>query len=211
MTESNIMFKLTDYGSEALSDQELLSLFVGMEETQELFEAYGSLAGIARKSRKQIEHDTSLGKYSSALVVGLYGISERIAEARLGNQIQITNPADGVAYFGPKLRHLTKEVFIVAFLNNAKRLTGWEKVSSGGSTATIVDPAEVMRQAVINEADSILLTHNHPSGSAKESRADINLTKRLAEAGKLLGIPVDDHIIIGGDSFTSLKSKGIIK
>jgi DNA repair protein RadC len=115
-----------------------------------------------------------------------------------------------VAYFGPKLRDLTKEVFIVAFLNNAKIVVGYKKISSGGSTATIVDPAEVMRQAVMNEANSILLVHNHPSGNKKASRADIQLTKRISKAGKLLGIPVDDHLIIAGDSYTSFKAKGLL-
>jgi DNA repair protein RadC len=67
-----------------------------------------------------------------------------------------------------------------------------------------------MRQAVMNEANSILLVHNHPSGNKKESRADIQLTKRLRKAGKLLGIPVDDHLIIAGDGFTSFKTKGLI-
>jgi DNA repair protein RadC len=98
----------------------------------------------------------------------------------------------------------------VAFLNNAKRLTGHRKISSGGATATIVDPAEVMRQAMINDASTILLVHNHPSGQAMESRADINLTKRIVDCGKLLGIPVDDHIIIAGDGFVSMRAKGML-
>jgi len=87
---------------------------------------------------------------------------------------------------------------------------GYKKISSGGATATIVDPAEVMRQAVMNEANSILLLHNHPSGNNKESKADIQLTKRIVKSGKLLGIPVDDHIIIAGDGYTSFRAKGLI-
>jgi DNA repair protein RadC len=115
-----------------------------------------------------------------------------------------------VAYFGPKLRDLTKEVFIVAFLNNAKVVMGYKKISSGGSTATIVEPAEIMRQAVMNEASSILLLHNHPSGQNTASKADIQITKRVVEAGKLLGIPVDDHLIIAGDKYTSFQVKGLL-
>ncbi|MDZ7683642.1 MAG: JAB domain-containing protein [Fodinibius sp.] len=97
---------------------------------------------------------------------------------------------------------------MVAFLNNAKIVMGYKKISSGGATATIVDPAEVMRQAVMNEANSILLLHNHPSGNNKESKADIQLTERIAKSGKLLGIPVDDHIIIAGDGLPASAPKG---
>ena len=88
---------------------------------------------------------------------------------------------------------------------------GYKKISSGGSTATIVDPAEVLRQAVMNEANSILLVHNHPSGNTKASRADIQLTKRITKSGDLLGIPVNDHIIIAGDGYTSFRAKGLMK
>jgi DNA repair protein RadC len=131
--------------------------------------------------------------------------------ATLGEQIVIQCPEDAAAFFRPRLRDLPHEEFHVAFLNNSKVLTGHKKVSSGGSTSTIVDVSEIMRQAVINQASSILLAHNHPSGYARESAADINLTKRISEAGKLLGIPVDDHVIIAGDQFISLRRKNLIR
>lgn len=211
--------KLIKYGSESLSDAELLAILLRtgsrkmnvIQMAQALLNTYGGLRHLARKDWQDLQTIPGMGKVKSLTLAAVFELSRRIQTASLGDQIQITSPDDAVAYFGPKLRDLTKEVFLVAFLNNAKIVTGYKKISSGGSTATIVDPAEVMRQAVMNEANSILLLHNHPSGNNKESKADVNLTKRIAESGKLLGIPVDDHIIIAGDSYTSLRAKGLMR
>jgi len=81
---------------------------------------------------------------------------------------------------------LLKEEFIVLLLNNAKRCLGWTKISSGGATATIVDPAPVFQVALLGNASSIILAHNHPSGLLQESAADINLTNRIVKAGRLI-------------------------
>jgi DNA repair protein RadC len=210
--------KLMNHGGESLSDAELLAILLRtgsqkmnvIQMAQALIDHFGGLRYLARKGWQDLKVIPGMGKVKSLTLEAVFELARRIEVAELGEQVQITSPRDAVTYFGPKLRDLTKEVFIVAFLNNAKIVEGYKKISSGGSTATIVDPAEVIRQAVMNEANSILLVHNHPSGSKKESRADVRLTKRINKAGKLLGIPVDDHIIIAGDGFTSLKSKGVL-
>lgn len=210
--------KLMNYGGESLSDAELLAILLRTGSgkmnviltAQALLEHFGGLRNLARKSWQELKVIPGIAKVKALTLEAVFELSRRIEVASLGDQIQITSPREAVSYFGPKLRDLTKEVFIVAFLNNAKFLMGYKRISSGGSTATIVDPAEVMRQAVMNEANSILVVHNHPSGQAGESRADIQLTKRIVESGRLLGIPVDDHIIIAGDQFVSFKAKGLL-
>lgn len=210
--------KLMNHGGESLSDAELLAILLRtgsrkmnvIQMAQALLDQFGGLRYLARKDWQNMKAIPGMGNVKALTLEAVFELSRRIEVSELGEQVQITSPKEAVAYFGPKLRDLTKEVFIVAFLNNAKIVEGYKKISSGGSTATIVDPAEVIRQAVINEANSVLLIHNHPSGSRKESRADVQLTKRLAKSGKLLGIPVDDHIIIAGDGFTSFKSKGLL-
>lgn len=210
--------KLMDYGGESLSDAELLAILLRtgsqsmnvIQTSQALLDHFGGLRHLARKNWQELKVIPGIARVKALTLEAVFELSRRIQVASLGDQIQITSPEDAVAYFGPKLRDLTKEVFIVAFLNNAKMVMGYKKISSGGSTSTIVDPAEVMRQAMMNEANSILLLHNHPSGQTSESKADIQLTKRLVEAGKLLGIPVDDHIIIAGDGYTSFKEKRLI-
>ncbi|MDR8393723.1 DNA repair protein RadC [Aliifodinibius sp. S!AR15-10] len=211
--------KLMKYGGESLSDAELLAILLrtGSREmnviqmSQAVLDHFDGLRHLARKGWQDLKVIPGMGKVKSLTLEAVFELSRRIQVASLGDQLQITSPQEAVAYFGPKLRDLTKEVFLVAFLNNAKYLMGYHKISSGGSTATIVDPAEIMRQSVLNEAQSILLLHNHPSGNKDESKADIQLTNRVVKAGKLLGIPVNDHIIIAGDSYTSFRAKGLIE
>ncbi len=100
-----------------------------------------------------------------------------------------------------------KEEFVVLLLNNAKRVLGWAKISSGGSSATIVEPAMVFQVALLTHASSIILAHNHPSGRMEASMSDIALTKKIARIGNLMSIEVDDHLIISSALFTSLRRK----
>ncbi|MDX1586776.1 MAG: DNA repair protein RadC [Balneolaceae bacterium] len=210
--------KLINYGGESLSDAELLAILLRtgspemnvIQTSQAMLDHFGGLRNLSRRNWQELKIVPGIAKVKALTLEAVFELSRRIQVAGLGERIQITGPEDAVAYFGPKLRDLTKEVFIVAFLNNAKLVTGYKKISSGGSTSTIVDPAEVIRQAVMNEANSVLLLHNHPSGQTAASKADIQLTKRLVEAGKMLAIPVDDHLIIAGDGYTSFKEKGLI-
>lgn len=210
--------KLMNYGGESLSDAELLAILLRtgsrsmnvVQTAQALLDHFGGLRHLARKNWQEMKVIPGIAKVKALTLEAVFELSRRIQVASLGEQIRITSPSDAAAYFGPKLRDLTKETFLVAFLNNAKIVMGYKKISSGGATATVVDPAEVMRQAMMNEANSILLVHNHPSGNTAESKADRQLTRRIAEVGKLLGIPVDDHIIIAGDSYTSFRAKGLL-
>ena len=105
---------------------------------------------------------------------------------------------------------LLKEEFVVLLLNNNKKCPGWSKISSGGATATIVDVALIFQILIIGAANSFIISHNHPSGRLKPSSSDIALTRLIADAGKLLGVPLDDHIILTSDSYTSLSKKGSI-
>lgn len=125
----------------------------------------------------------------------------------------ITSPEEAAAYLRSIWNddHLElKEEFVVVLLDNMKHVLGWSLISSGGSTATIVDTAQIFQVALLGKANSILLAHNHPSGNPKASTADMQLTKRAVEAGKLLGIPVDDHIILYRSGFTSLRHEGLM-
>ncbi len=209
--------KLMQYGAETLSDAELLAILLRtgtkklnvIEASRALLDHFGGLHHLIRRDWKELKVIPGIAKVKAITLEAAFELARRIQVAGLGEEIQITSPDEAVAYFGPKLRHLTKEVFLVAFLNNKKVMTGFHQISSGGSNATIVEPAEVLRQAVLNQANSIILFHNHPSGNARASTADIQLTKRIADAGKLLGIPVDDHIIIAGYEFVSLRSEGV--
>jgi DNA repair protein RadC len=207
--------KLMKYGADSLSDAELLAILLRtgtkklnvIETSRALLDHFGGLHHLIRKEWNELRVIPGIAKVKAITLEASFELARRIQVAGLGEEIQITSPDQAAAFFGPKLRHLTKESFIVAFLNNKKVMTGFQKISQGGSNATIVEPAEVLRQAILNQANSIILVHNHPSGRAEASTADIQLTKRIAESGKLLGIPVDDHIIIAGYEFVSLRAE----
>lgn len=208
--------KLMQYGPESLSNAELLAILMRtgsgkmnvIQMCRALLDHFDGLRNVSRRSWQELKVIPGIAKVKAITLEAVFELSRRIQIADLGDQITIKCPEDAVAFFGPKLRDLTKEVFVVTFLNAAKIMSGYQKISSGGATATIVDPAEVMRQAILNEANSVILLHNHPSGNAKESRADVQLTNRISKSGKLLGVPVDDHIIIAGNDYVSLRAKG---
>lgn len=103
-----------------------------------------------------------------------------------------------------------KEEFIVLLLNNSKRCIGWSKISSGGVTATIVDPCTVFQLALLANATSIIVAHNHPSGNLEPSKSDRILTERIIKSGDLLGISVEDHILLSANNYSSFRAKGIL-
>lgn len=102
-----------------------------------------------------------------------------------------------------------EEVFYMISLNTKKFVTGVFEVSRGTINSSIVHPREVFKRAILNNADSIILAHNHPSGDPNPSKEDVNVTKRLSEAGRIMGVKVLDHIIIGNSMF-SLREKGLL-
>jgi len=210
--------KLTRYGPGSLADAELLAILLRtgsrrmnvIQTSRALIEHFGGLRNLSRQNWQSVKVIPGIAKVKAITLEAMFELSRRIQMASIGERISITSPKDAAAYFSPLLRDLHYEQFIVGFLNNSRQLDGYKQISSGGSTATIVEPAEVMRQAVLNNANSLLLVHNHPSGTVKESVADVKLTKRISGVAKAMGIPVDDHIIIAGDDFVSFRNKGLI-
>jgi DNA repair protein RadC len=210
--------KLMRYGADSLSDSELLAILIRtgtqklnvIETAKALLSQFDGLHNLVRKNWQALKVIPGIAQVKAITLEAAFELARRIQVAGLGEEIKIMSPEDVNAYFAPKLRHLTTETFLVAYLNNSKVLTGFNKISSGGKTATIVDPGEVFRHVILNEAHSIILVHNHPSGNNKASTADIQLTKRLAECGKVFNIPVADHVIIAGYRYVSLKNEGYL-
>ncbi|MCH8495941.1 MAG: DNA repair protein RadC [Balneolales bacterium] len=210
--------KLVRHGSETLSNAELLAILLRtgtkrmnvIDTSRNILEMSGGLHAMARKGLKDLCRVDGIGSVKAVTILAALELGRRLQSASLEEKVFFKSPEDVYAYFGPKMRDLRKEVFVVAFMNASKRLIGFEKMSVGGQTATIVDPSEAMRQAILNDAHSVVLLHNHPSGNAAASQADIQLTKRLYEAGRLLGVMVEDHIIVAGYEYVSLRSKGLL-
>ena len=103
-----------------------------------------------------------------------------------------------------------EEVFILITLNTKNIVTGYFEVHRGTINTSLVHPREVFKRALLNNANSIMVAHNHPSGDPNPSKEDIQITERLKEAGNLLGINLLDHIIVGEDKYISLKEKGVL-
>lgn len=120
---------------------------------------------------------------------------------------KLTSPADCAAYLRDvvKLDACPQERFIVVYLNTKLKPVGFETVSIGGINASFSHPREVFRGAILNNAFSIIIAHNHPSGDPTPSAADIDTSRNLQAAGEIIGIRVLDHIIIGEDSYYSLR------
>ena len=123
---------------------------------------------------------------------------------------EIRGPDDVVAVVGPKLRQEHRELFLVLLLNARHEVMAKETVSVGSLNASIVHPREVFRPAVLASAAAIVLVHNHPSGDPEPSEEDLTITKRLVEAGELLGIGVLDHVIVAGRGVVSLRSRQLL-
>lgn len=122
----------------------------------------------------------------------------------------IKSPDDVSSVFQSYIDGMDREVFVIAMLDRKGNLLGLNTVSVGGLFSAPVHPREVFKPAIIIGAASIILCHNHPSGNSDPSKEDIDVTKRLAEAGELLGIEILDHVVIGDGGYTSLKSRGLI-
>ena len=121
----------------------------------------------------------------------------------LGKYEDFRNPQEIAEYLMPKLRYLEKEEFIVCSLNSKNKMTHYEVLFTGTLTNTIVHPREIYYEAIKNKAASIVVVHNHPSGDPSPSMDDNKLTKVLKETGKIMGIPLLDHLIIGNEAYYS--------
>jgi DNA repair protein RadC len=153
------------------------------------------------------------GAYRAALFSGVPLFTTRLVRERtfdFATRDQLRSPADAAAVLGEYFRDRDREEFVVAFLDTANTITGLHVASVGGLAAAIVEPRQVFKAAVLANAAAILLAHNHPSGNPGPSREDVAVTKQLVEAGRVMGIPVHDHLIIAGSGYTSLAECGLL-
>lgn len=133
-----------------------------------------------------------------------------IHESKPTKQCNIRNPTDVYELVKDELAKLDREVFLAVSLTTRNRVLGINTISVGSLDSSLVHPREVFKTAILQNASSMVLVHNHPSGDIEPSEEDLEITKRLVEAGKLLGIDVIDHVIVGS-KFYSFSEQGLIK
>lgn len=214
--------KLIERGVSSLSDAELIGLIFGsgtrtkdgpvtaVQLGRALLGAYSSLRGISRRDLKEVTRVMGVGPAKAAQLIAAFEIGRRIASEPEQARVQVSVPEDIVAVYGPQLRDLPREIFKVVFLNTANLIIGDSTTSEGGLSASIVEPRAVFQKAILENAASVICLHNHPSGNPEPSREDIQITRQLVEAGRFMGIPLHDHIIIAGNTFTSLAGRGLM-
>jgi len=127
-----------------------------------------------------------------------------------GKKIKIQSPEDVYNSFLFFFKGQVREYFIVIWLNSANIVMGFESVSQGILNASVVHPREVFRGAIVSTCASIILAHNHPSGNLKASNEDITITKKISEAGKIIDIPVNDHIIFTDEGYFSFIEQNLL-
>ncbi|MGB5895742.1 MAG: DNA repair protein RadC [Ignavibacteriaceae bacterium] len=211
--------KLILRGPQNLSDAELLAILLrtGMKGksvltiAQEIINKEKNLSNLASRSLDSLTKEAGIGKDKAATLLAAFEMSRRIqSQSKLFSSNKITSPTDIAEIFIPILRDEVKEKFIVVCLNSANKITKNETISVGNLNSSVVHPREIFKVAIDSLSASIILIHNHPSGNPEPSNEDISITKKIVEAGKIMDIPVFDHLIIAGDTFTSFVEKRLL-
>jgi len=211
--------KLILRGPQNLSDSELLAILLRTGKkgksvvsiANEMINANRNLAFLASKTLSDLMRVDGIGKDKAATLLAAFEISRRIlSQSKLFNERKITSPQDVAEIFIPLLRDELKEKFILVCLNSANKIIAKEEISVGNLNSSVVHPREIFKAAIDHRSASIILLHNHPSGNPEPSNEDISITKKIVESGKILDIPVFDHIIIAGNSFTSFVERRLI-
>jgi len=210
--------RLLKLGSEALSAQEILALILGrgikgesvMVTSQKLLSRFGNLKSVANASVEELTQTRGIGPAKAAQIKAALELSKRL-EADVGEKPQpmLKSPEDVAAVVRSQLKGKKKEHFLVLCLDTRNRLINCKPVSIGSLDTSIVHPREVFKEAVSSSSASVIFVHNHPSGDPEPSKEDVELTKRLAKAGEIIGIDVLDHIIVCDKNYLSLKAKNL--
>lgn len=209
--------KLESYGAASLSDAELLAIIIRTG-----FQGYNSvrlaedilkcgkgkgLIGLCQIGIEELTKVRGVGKVKAIQLKAVAELTRRISKRTAKESLVIDSPETVARYFMEDLRHRDKECFMMLSLDSKGALISESLISIGTVNASLASPREVFVEAVNKRAVSIILVHNHPSGNPKPSKNDLVVTRKMKDAGELLGIKLIDHIIIGDNSYVSLSEE----
>lgn len=210
--------KLLGRGAQALSDAELLAILIrsgtgertALDLARTILTRERSLRAISARTAAELMRLKGIGEAKAVELLAAFELGRRVETADAGEKPVIRAPEDVARLMVPLLRDQTVEFFYVLVLDSMNGLKNTLQVTSGTLNASLVHPREVFKLAIDHRAASIVVVHNHPSGNPEPSREDVDITRQLAEAGKVVGIPLHDHIIIAGERHTSMAERGLL-
>jgi len=208
--------KLLSKGASALSDAELLAIFLrtgskgvtAVDLSRLLLTQFGSLTELMHADQAAFCAAHGLGQAKYVQLQAVLEMSRRYLSEKLTNGTVLKNPRDTQAFLKSQLRHQQREVFACLFLNTKHCVIGFEELFYGTLDGASVHPREVVKRALHHNAAAVIFAHNHPSGNATPSQADIDITKQLVRALGLIDVRVLDHIIVAANTATSLADLG---
>jgi DNA repair protein RadC len=210
--------RLRTFGAEVLSVRELLAIVVGpgsrqkgaMELAEEVVSTFESLRDMAGASVERFSRVSGMGLAKACRLRAAIELGRRVVKAGRGERRTVRCPEDAAGLVMEDMKNLDREHFKVILLDSKNAVISVETVSVGTVNASIVHPREALKPALEKSATSMILVHNHPTGNVSPSREDIMITKRFEKCGRILGIEIVDHLIIGDDDYKSMKESGYL-
>ncbi len=210
--------KLIMLGAGALSNAELLAILIrtgnrnesAVQVATRIIARGGGLRKLPELSLEDLQENKGIGPDKAVTIKAALELGSRLATVPRESSGSITSPRQAAELFMEELRYKKKEYFKIILLNTKNHLISKEEISVGSLSASIVHPREIFNLPLRKSAASVILFHNHPSGDPSPSQEDLEVTRRLVEAGNILGISVRDHIIIGDGCYFSFREKGLI-
>ncbi len=213
--------KCQKFGASALSDAELLAVVlrtgshgenvIGLAQRILYRSGEDGILGLHRFSMEQLVKIRGIGKVKAIQLICILELARRLSKASVSESLSFTSPASIAEYYMEDLRHESQEVMKLIMINSKGRLISETEISKGTVNASLITPREIFIEALLRQAVAVVAMHNHPSGDPTPSSEDILLTKRIKEAGSIIGVELLDHIIIGNNCYVSLREKGILE
>jgi DNA repair protein RadC len=208
--------RMEQFGPEALSTAELLAIILrvgsrgesALRMGERLLSEFGGLAGIAKARVQQLSAPAGMGLAKAAQVKAAFELGKRLATSGDGAKAVVSDAAAAASLVMEDLRYRQQECLAAIFLDARNQVIRVRVLTIGTLTGSPAHPREVFREALAHGSASLIICHNHPSGDPAPSKDDVALTARLVRAGELMGVPVLDHIIVGGGRYISLKEAG---
>lgn len=207
--------RLLKHGCDALALPELIAVLLGngtkgksvLQLAQELLAHFGSLEAIGEATIEELCHLRGLGMAKAIQLKAALGLAGRLSKEADDLSVSVATPEKAYLHIKGHFDNEKREIFGIILQNAKGRMIRWEVISIGTLTQTLVHPREVFYPAIRHQAASLILFHNHPSGDLSPSKEDIQATQQLIGAGKMMGIPAVDHLIISPNGYLSLREK----